>query len=146
MCLTINKKCHSLRNGKPLAKIAKKDIKCYKLLVIKSRGTIFSNGCHKRYIDWMTPYKCYNVKFKDGHCILRAKISPIKINPYKDVIGKGIHSFLSKDVNGLGGYRFNAIIPKGTRYYIGDCGDMVSEKLIIYEDNYKKCYTRKSQY
>ena len=131
MCLIINTKYHHLRNGMPLAKIAKDDIPCYKLLIGGSHG-------------WVTPFQCYNIKFKNGQCVQQSRIHPCMYTNGDFFITRGIHGFISKGIYYLVGYRFNAIIPKGTRYYIGMHNDMVSEKLIIYEDNYEKVnYTRK---
>ena len=139
MCLIVDTKIHKrkfLFSRKPKYLIAKEDIKCYKVLL-----------SHNEFIKvYTTPYRCYPVNFVDGRAELKAKIkSPKSIETTICTaygINEGIHSCccytkalcykkILKPVK-----IFDAIIPKGTKYYIGVGDEFVSERLIIREKNY----------
>jgi len=136
MCLTVklskidkwllifNKK-HCLK-----PKVATKDIKVYKIL-----KEINSN--------YLTPYMRERINFING----KADLPPVKIKAYWDwltsrfFVDEGYHSFTTvKEAKFSLNFNFrsnvaifNAIIPKGTKYFIGKYNDIVSEKLIIYQ-------------
>ena len=124
MCLSINKKFH--KNNKPLK--AEKDIRVYKCLDIQFGIT--------------TPFMYHPIKFdEEGKCILTSgELKPTS----EDTINKGIHAYRTKNdaiitclmFPETGTTAFKATIPKGTKYFIGNNGDIVSEKMIIYNEFY----------
>lgn len=111
-------------------KVAEKDIKVYKIL-----KEINSN--------YLIPYRRERINFVNS----KADLQPVKIIAYWDwiinrfVVDEGYHSFTTvKEVKFNLNFNFrgntaifNAIIPKGTKYFIGKYNDIVSEKLIIYQ-------------
>ena len=123
LLLIFNKK----RYLKP--KVATKDIKVYKIL----------KEIHSNYL---TPYMRERINFING----KADLPTVKIKAYKNwllgefFVEEGYHSFITlkeAKFNLNFNFRsnvaiFNAIIPKGTKYFIGTYNDIVSEKLIIY--------------
>lgn len=118
MCLVIDLYRHPTL--KPF--VAKYDIPVKKLLTKDRRGNYF------------TLYRGYSVIFSNGIATLEACLEkPKKVSiqgHFNYIINEGIHSWRSNP----GCYIINnAIIPKGTLYYIGRDNDIVSEKLIIYE-------------
>lgn len=117
MCLSINKKFH--KNNKPLK--AEKDIRVYKCLDVNQFGIT-------------TPFMYYPINFEEGKCILTSR--KLKVTS-EDTIIEGIHAYCTKERATVtssmfpetGTTIFKAFIPKGTKYFIGDNGDIVSEKL-----------------
>ena len=97
---------------------------------------------------YYTPFTQTPVVFDDeGKCVM--KTENIGRDMHKDQFGasiaKGIHSlsyegvfggYVRLDVHTYGGDElmyFDAIIPKGTKYYAGQDFDYASEELIIYK-------------
>lgn len=116
MCLKIsNKEGH----------IAKKDIKCYKLL----------RKCWKNYI---TPSRNWKIKF-EVELVPDEKEPKIGSYGYKYVLeGGAIYAFLDTNGNGYDRYYgseveiFEAIIPQGTRFWLqDDLKQIASQKIII---------------
>lgn len=69
------------------------------------------------------------------------KIDPM---PSAGIVEKGIHAIVNaNDVNytkalALSGNKmFEAVIPKGAHYYIGDMGDIVADRMIVYKNGIK---------
>lgn len=114
MCLYIgNKEGH----------IAKKDIKCYKLL--KKCGNSDT---------YVTPSQGWRIKF-DTELIPDQKEPQIKEYGFKYILeGGAIHAFLDTRDNGYGseGEIFEAIIPQGTRFWLqDDLKQIAAQKIII---------------
>lgn len=119
MCLYIDLTEH--KNHTP--NITKKDILVYKVLYKYIQG------------GYETPYQNYFIKFENEKFVY----------PKTDMEGtfctieKGIHTHRYREYGEFhvyGYYKlFKAIIPKGSEYYIGTCGDVVSNNLIIFETN-----------
>lgn len=116
MCLYIgNKEGH----------IAKKDIKCYK--VLKKCGE-----------DYITPSRGWKIKF-EVELVPDKKEPQISSYGYKYVIeGGAIHAFLDTNRNEYNRYYgseveiFEAIIPQGTRFWLqDDLKQIASQKIII---------------
>lgn len=115
MCLYIgNKEGH----------IAKKDIKCYKLL-------------RKRGEDYITPSRDWKIKF-DVELVPDQKEPKISSYGYKYVLeGGAIHAFLDTNGNEYDRYGskveiFEAIIPQGTRFWLqDDLKQIAAQKIII---------------
>lgn len=162
MCLLINKHIHKPKtvyhtdyNGrvfcteerKPL--YSDKDIIVYKVL----KDRLYYSICYSPDTDFMralryvTPFMGCTVDFdNDGKADI---ISEIRFSDDcyadHDKINKGLHSYISYDkaiellnVSINSDLKiFTAIIPAYTDFYIGEDGDVVSSRLIIYEDNTK---------
>lgn len=116
MCLYIgNKEGH----------IAKKDIKCYKLL-------------RKSGEDYITPSYNWKIKF-EVELVPDKKEPQINSYGYKYILeGGAIHAFLDTNGNGYDRYYddkveiFEAIIPQGTRFWLqDDLKQIASQKIII---------------
>lgn len=128
MCLTVVKLYHP--NLEP--KIAEKDIDTIKLAYYK-------DGHYYTYFQNM------RIQFNNvGICEMKANMMLHVLHPA--IVDKGIHSFKKflkkyKNPRNLwmerGEYTvfFKAIIPEGTKYYIGRNNDIVSEKLIVKKIN-----------
>ena len=126
MCLYVHRAYH--RSFHPVPAIAREDKHVYKVLL--------TNG--SKYI---TPYQQTQVIFTDDIGILSAVLT-IQYS-YPVVVTRGIHAFRDCiNASTSGGlipsreYYFmfcNAVFPKGTKYFIGCFGDIVAEKLIIFQ-------------
>lgn len=134
MCLRISKFHHLFNEG---AKIAKHDIHVYKKLIpFKS----ISN----RY---MTPYLHAFYSAKKGRIDMESilKREQQSFN-HHDIITKGIHAYRTKrcitnrDIF-TSSFIYHAIIPKGSKYYVGSNKDIVSDHLIVFtEKKYFNAY------
>ena len=156
MCLTIDKIIHShninTENistlcGNPFCEvfplIAKKDVLVYKVLELPTEEYVFYNEKHA----WLTPFRHLPVIFKDGIDKIESNLVVVKkdktcdtithfsLNNY--IVNIGIHSYTNeREVKCYDPYNrkiFKAVIPKGTPFYVGTNGDIVSKELIIYE-------------
>ena len=128
-----------LFSKEPAPRIAQEDIECFKILREKDG-------------QWLTPYRDYPVEF---NIELTAEgddeFSGLDIFGFYKVDKGYFHSCTSVEVtrnyaqeikvaytrrgrkcSPLTG--FKAIIPKGSRYYIGSRGDLCSDKLIILKE------------
>lgn len=128
MCLIVSIEHHP--DLKP--KTAKTDLRVYKILTQVS-------GC------WFTPYQSVRLKFNLQNKIrykstIDAPLSHSSGLSYCARISRGIHSFYSyvfaiNEKRWCGpGTVFYAVIPKGSKYYIGVEGDIVSSQLIIFRN------------
>lgn len=84
--------------------------------------------------------KCYWEKGvltpESSYSILNALPDKAKIKSV--VIKKGIHAYTSQKYTDGGIHiLFEAVIPEGAHYFIGDCGDIVADKMIIYKNGVK---------
>ena len=123
MCLYVHRAYH--RSFHPVPAIAREDKHVYKVLL--------TNG--SKYI---TPYRQTQVIFTDDIGILSATLINILIT-----VTCGIHAFRNYERAMRSGaflpdprYKLiicNAVIPKGTKYFIGTNDDIVAEKLIIFK-------------
>ena len=117
MCLIIDETKHKKFFGFYLPKIAKEDIPVYKVL------DHYDNLIY-------TPIQCYPIKFHKNKAILRSILIP-----YKEEVSKGIHAYRDKiNIRMLNYKTHKAIIPKFSLYYIGVNNNIVSTKLIIFEN------------
>lgn len=125
MCLTVKegfKTRKEAREYKPL--IAKEDIKVYKVVNLENKSPYFSFYYEKGY-HYASNFSKNIVNYSRWH---------IKIN-------KGLHSFIKykkakeRKNNFLSSDDFKIIImyiPKGSEYYLGTGGDVVSNNLVWY--------------
>lgn len=73
--------------------------------------------------EWYTPYQCVNIKLNS----LIYNHNLILYGVFTDTIeGCGVHSYEEPRVS-----LFKSIIPKGSWYYIGNDGDIASNKLYV---------------
>ena len=131
MCLSINEKIHKQRllfiKPKPL--VAKTNIRVVKVL--------------EQIIDlYYTPYRRMYVFFDtDGVMECKKTTLGLKRQFFSGRnywwVNEGYHSYVNSLaaepilINISGSLIFNAVIPKGSLYYIGKNGDVVSDQLII---------------
>lgn len=137
MCLTICSESHifNKHKGRYVPKIALKRIKVYKVL-------IWSKGVYK------TPFQIMPVFFNNGKAVINSNMyDHYQTSWYKGIVCEGVHAFrtrelarnLCRHLNKLQPIVFEAYIPPFTRYFIGDRGDIVSEKLIVKKYNSNIC-------
>ena len=147
MCLYVDTNKH-LANNSFVPKIAETDILVYKLLCLCSNE------------EFITPYQGYPISFEKGKFVY-PKTEIGKINCEFFTIDEGIHSYFSKSaIEHILDIRYShidsknlivfeneneivynkydsihyAIIPKGSKYFIGIDGDIVSNNLIVFEN------------
>ena len=148
MCLTIKTTFH--KKGKPL--VAERNILVYKMLE-RYIGKKYNNQYH-------TPFMGTPINFCDeGDNMYFYKATRLQKNEYDSdyCISKGIHSFFDKptainEVNAYDEriYRMSmhyAVIPKGSKFFIGSDGDIVSTNLVVFKrkkdyDKNKKLFGR----
>lgn len=135
MCLIVNEHCHKEtinRNGIEIPKPLKADtnLKVKKMLVYLG----FGDGG-----NYITPFQnkliCFN---EDGICYLESDLKKKKKFPFNfkyncATITNGIHSYTCSVKN----FCHYAIIPKGAKYYVGCNSDVVSDRLLIFENQDK---------
>lgn len=146
MCLTVDNHYHP----KGVSLKAEADISVIKVL------TYLGND------EFCTPYLCMGIKFTDGvYCykakrLIKSKMTKYNLFPMYDktlLIRNGIHSFTTDSAAQLciasrlssNRMMFCAIIPKGSRFFIGEDDDIVSTNLIVFKtkEDYIK-YKQKS--
>jgi len=117
MCLTVKKGTRKYTT--------KKDIPVFKVLVFESRRSVY-----------------HDLEYPKGELV--TSVTPLAIHymwgeeRYRKV-GRGLHAYTTKNrafhTKNIGRNKsrevFNAIIPKGSVYYLGDDNDIVSNQLIV---------------
>ena len=127
MCLVIEKLYHCGIDTKPL--VAKENIIVFKLLnhYVGALPSVFS-----------TPYRAYQIDFGIRGSVGRFEYphTELKLSSFgTGNVTEGIHAFVRPYSDEDGKLHiFHAIIPKGAKYYIGDSGDIVADKMIIFQD------------
>ena len=141
MCLFVDKKYRKtavndsgyVEYSMPEPLVAEEDIHIFKVLHVRPNARV------------ETPYTLYPVKFdKKNRCILEAELNPQWFARGVTVVREGIHGYVNRfaaDKEALILNRgtsmtcptsvYQAIIPRGTKYYIGDNEDIVAEKMVI---------------
>ena len=117
---------HNKDYSKPF--IAEKDIIVYKAL---QHVNCFELKC------FYTPFILYPIVFVDGKCIIS---SVLKTNS-SHYVGEGVHAFVNEKMIKVTSeflplikiVKHWAIIPKGSKYYIGANEDIVSNELIVFK-------------
>ncbi len=131
MCLSINEKIHKQRLFfiKPKPLVAKTNIRVVKVLEQISDS-------------YYTPYQGMCVFF-DANCVMECKKTTLGLKRQFFsgrnywIVNEGYHSYVNSLaaepilMSTSGSLIFNAVIPKGSLYYIGKNGDVVSDQLII---------------
>lgn len=113
MCMILDQKT------KPRARVAKDDIICYKVL------DVINEGSSDAFAE--SPYRYFKYSFNRVYRS-RIEISGCPMDEW--YIEEGLHSFVSfkaaeneirdNAFNDVNQYIFVAVIPKGSKYYIGD--------------------------
>ena len=153
MCLYIDENVHTKRikyrnQNVPEPLIADKDIPCIKYLLVKFIGNMIDDNnvpCNKYYT---TPYMGARVRFNKNRIAelvsdIENEALPFTYEIYSNFsVEHGIYSYVRE--NGremvLNVFRtvpstlFKAIIPRGAMYYVGQDSDLVSNRLLIFED------------
>ena len=128
MCLILSRYHASPYQKKPKAYIAKDDILVYKGIIEFAEGR------------WVTPYYKTPVDFKEpGVAMLMVKqfsYTRTCRSCGKKITGveRGIHSYTIPFVNILSNDKMcKAVIPRGSRFFIGIHSDVVSDYLLIFD-------------
>lgn len=150
MCLIVKTTFH--KKGKPI--VAEHSILVYKMLE-RYTGKEYNNRYH-------TPFQGKTINFCDeGDNMYFYKTTSLQkdLSEYsnKYIITKGIHSFFDKEttIDEVNAYdervirmsMHYAVIPKGSKFYIGEDGDIVSTNLVVFKrkkdyDKNKKLFGR----
>ncbi len=146
MCLSVNLDFHKVKNNKPIALIAKQSILVYKVLEVGDK-------------HYQTPYESMPIYFDKEYGMFSYKTTRFSIlsdkrNNYYSV-SIGIHSYIDFDeanctnvfLKNLGCYPsiHYAIIPKGSKFYIGrHFDDIVSNNLVVFKNKTK--YNKNKKY
>ena len=151
MCLSVNLDFHKVKNDKPIALVAKQSILVYKVLRIK--------GEH-----YYTPFILKSINFDDEYGMFFYKTTRFSFDKeylskrnYKHFVARGIHSYFDFDIANCAKIYFEimsgstttthihyAIIPKGSKFYIGNDCDIASSNLVVFENEAK--YNENKEY
>lgn len=132
MCLRIDPKKHKKRGQNYISHKTKRNLIVYKRLSYYSNYDNYS---------FYTPFQRLQVKIGEKGSILKARFT---YSYFHNEINTGIHAYATKKraIRSMrynpGGIIIKATIPKGTRYYLGDDGDIVAMKMKIGEIIYGK--------
>lgn len=145
MCLCVDLEYNKVKNNKPIALVAKQSILVYKVLEIEDK-------------HYRTPYEYMAINFDDEYGMFFYKTTRFSIdkrnrNYYS--VPSGIHSFLDFDEANYANERMKnlrdsnanihyAIIPKGSKFYIGRDFDIVSSNLVVFKNKTK--YNKNKKY
>ena len=145
MCLFVNSGFHKVKNNKPIALVAKQSILVYKVLEVEGK-------------HYHTPFEYMAINFDDEYGMFFYKTTRFSIdvhNKYTYFVSKGIHSYIDFDEANYTNARMKhlyysnanihyAIIPKGSKIYIGLDGDIVSSNLVVFKNKTK--YNKNKKY
>ena len=151
MCLSVNLDFHKVKNDKPIALVAKQSILVYKVLEVKNK-------------HYYTPYMLKAVNFDGEYGMFFYKTTRFSFDKeylskrnYKHLVVKGAHSYVNLARANydkiffeiLSGSTKNthihyAIIPKGSKFYIGNDCDIASSNLVVFENETK--YNENKEY
>ena len=146
MCLSVNLNYHKVQDNQPIALVAKQSLLVYKVLSS-------TDGVH-----YNTPFQYKSINFDDKNGMFfyeTTKFSIFEDLDYDYNVTCGIHSFIDIDVANCVKKFFKkrsiirisicyAIIPKGSKFYIGVDGDVVSNDLVVFESKTK--YNKNKEY
>jgi len=124
------------------AKIALKDIECYKIVTVSWNDDYFTPCTHTK-----VPVKVVfgEKEFVANGFITRTKLKATNNKGKTEVEGGVIHTFSKlneakkqiKDLimfDGKGHRLFECIIPRGTRYFVGEYSDYASKRIRFIEE------------
>ena len=137
MCLSVNLNYHKVKNNKPIALVAKQSILVYKVLSS-------TDGVH-----YHTPFQYKSINFDDKYGMFfyeTTRFSIFKDLDYDYNVTCGIHSFIDipKAYCVKRYFQKRSIIPKGSEFYIGADGDIVSNDLVVFKNKAK--YNKNKEY
>lgn len=137
MCLIISKVYHKKDKSNMIkCLVAQEDILVYKRLDC-------TNG------EYCTPFQYMPIIFTKGKYAYNKVNMPKSKYYWNDTIKVGIHAYTTKNaaITISNAFYYNsgtsmryAIIPKGSKFYIGTDEDIVSNNLIVYRE--KRCFDR----
>ena len=145
MCLSVNLGFHKVKSNKPVALVTKQSILVYKVLSS-------TDGVH-----YYTPFVLKSINFDDEYGMFFYKTTRFSFDKeyiskrnYKHLVVKGAHSYVNLARANydkiffeiLSGSTKNthihyAIIPKGSKFYIGNDCDIASSNLVVFENETK---------
>lgn len=147
MCLSVDLNYHKIKKEKPIALVAKQSILVYKIIEKDDNNHHF------------TPYSNMPINFDDEYGMFFYKTTKFSFeNGYGDYfyVKRGIHTYTEREdaensvdflSNGCGANVsiYNAVIPKGSRFFIGKDGDIASSNLVVFKNKTKynknkKCF------
>ena len=151
MCLSVNLDFHKVKSNKPIALVAKQSILVYKALRIEGK-------------HYYTPFREKSINFDDEYGMFFYKTTRFSFDKeylsrhnYKHLVARGVHSFVSLDRANYDKIFFEimsgtttttnihyAIIPKGSKFYIGNDCDIASSNLVVFENETK--YNENKEY
>lgn len=147
MCLCINLDYHKAnKNHKPITLVAEQTILVHKMVEKDDNNHLY------------TPYNYMPINFDDEYGMFFYKTTKFSFeNGCGDAVYviRGIHTFAelenAKDSvdflsNGCGANVsiYNAVIPKGSKFFIGKDGDIVSSNLVVFKNKTK--YNKNKKY
>ena len=147
MCLSVSLNFHRVKDNKPIALVAKQSILVYKVLEVRGK-------------HYYTPYMSKAVNFDDEYGMFFYKTTRFSIDrayfggQYHYGVLRGVHSYFDFDkANGTSDFLNKifdvlnihyAIIPKGSKFYIGSNCDIASSNLVVFENKAK--YNENKEY
>ena len=146
MCLSVNLGFHKVKSNKPVALVAKQSILVYKVLEVEGK-------------HYYTPFMSKDINFDDEYGMFFYKTTKFSIDrtyyyvQYHYDVLRGIHSYIDFDkakhtndfLQSLGVSNIHyAIIPKGSKFYIGSNCDIASSNLVVFENEAK--YNENKEY
>ena len=144
MCLSVNLGFHKVKSNKPIALVAKQSILVYKVLRIEGK-------------HYYTPFIAKGINFDDEYGMFFYKTTRFSFDKeylskrnYKHLVVKGAHSYVNLARANYDKIFFEilsgstttthihyAIIPKGSKFYIGNDSDIASSNLVVFENETK---------
>lgn len=147
MCLSVDLNYHKIKKEKPIALVAKQTILVYKM--------IETDGRHL-----FTPYSYMAINFNDDeYGMFFYKTTRFSFEKHcwdnRYYVMSGIHTFAEiEDAEdslrflstgcGANVKLYNAIIPKGSKFFIGKDGDIASSNLVVFKNKTK--YNKNKKY
>ena len=143
MCLSVDLGFHKVKDNKPIALVAKQSILVYKVLEIEGK-------------HYYTPFISKGINFDDEYGMFFYKTTKFSIDrtyyyaQYHYDVLRGIHSYINLARANYDKIYFEiitgsttdthihyAIIPKGSKFYIGNDCDIASSNLVVFENETK---------
>ena len=144
MCLCVDLNYHKVKKDKPIALVAKQTILVHKMIETDGRKLF-------------TPYSCMPINFKDDeYGMFFYKTTRFSfLGNYYYYVERGIHAFTEIEVAedslrflstncGEKVKLYNAVIPKGSKFFIGKDGDIASSNLVVFKNKAK--YNKNKKY
>ena len=143
MCLEISRVHHP--DLEPL--VAEEDIEVVKYLMKPSvayYSVVYYTTSKQEERVLRTPFLNEPVKFDENdECVMTAPELKREQDYDKWIVEEGIHAYIGTNAFTFLQFvsdcaPFHAYIPKGTKYYLGNEGDIVAEKMVIKNETYEQ--------